>query len=252
MIINTCTEVNTRRTNIKYDIARTEHAVRMDNIIPAFLAAFIDVLWEPGDEITFAFMDGRKLIKNKVVETFMEWEKYANIKFVPEVLTKAMVRISFNQEGSWSYLGTECLDIPRHEPTVNFGWLTTRSQEKEIQRVVLHEFGHVLGMIHEHQNPNNIIPWNKDAIYDYYAGPPNNWSRQQVDVNFFEVYDHTRTNSSEFDSQSIMLYPIPNEFTIGDFAVGWNTVLSDMDKEWMERIYPFTKQDSIALPINMI
>ncbi len=32
-------------------------------------------------------------------------------------------------------------------------WLTPESSDDEIRRVVSHEFGHALGLIHEHQNP---------------------------------------------------------------------------------------------------
>ena len=39
-----------------------------------------------------------------------------------------------------------------------------------------HEFGHLLGMIHEHQNPSsNPIQWNKQAVVKALSGPPNNW-----------------------------------------------------------------------------
>lgn len=231
-MIQTCTVVDKKEKEIFYDLTNSYQYIHK-----ARLSGLTNSLWDSGDIITFAFMDGRKLIKNKVVEVFLEWTKYANITFEPALLTDAMIRISFKQEGSWSYLGKECLEIPKNEPTVNFGWLTTESKQLEIQRVVLHEFGHVLGMIHEHQNPNSDIPWNKDAIYEMYSGAPNYWNRQEIDTNFFEVYDKTMTNSSEFDRESIMLYPISNKMTYGDYEVGWNTSLSEMDKEWISSIY---------------
>jgi hypothetical protein len=39
---------------------------------------------------------------------------------------------------------------------------------------VIHEFGHALGLIHEHQNPSGGIQWNKPVVCRYYEGPPNN------------------------------------------------------------------------------
>ena len=52
-----------------------------------------------------------------------------------------------------------------------------------------HEFGHALGMIHEHQNPaaQGEIPWDKPKVYAYYA--QQGWSKDDVDTNIFEVYD---------------------------------------------------------------
>lgn len=233
-MIKTCTVVENRNKIMLYD-ELYDHELLFNK---ARLSGYVNALWQPGDTITYAFMDGRKKLMVNVVNTFMIWAKYANINLKPVLLSEnPQVRISFNQSGSWSYMGTECLSIHQSQPTVNFGWLTTDSKQDEINRVVLHEFGHVLGMIHEHQNPNGSIPWDKDAVYDMYSGPPNNWSRQEVDTNLFEVYDNDMTNSSEFDPKSIMLYPIPNQLTIGDYQVGWNTALSDMDKEWIAKIY---------------
>jgi len=44
--------------------------------------------------------------------------------------------------------------IPTSERTTNYGWLTPSSEEAMGRRIVLHEFGHALGFIHEPQNPN--------------------------------------------------------------------------------------------------
>ncbi|MEZ4614046.1 MAG: hypothetical protein R2867_00830 [Caldilineaceae bacterium] len=60
----------------------------------------------------------------------------------------------------------------------------------------------------------------------------------QTDINLFTRYSATLTQFSQFDPDSIMLYPIPNEFTIGDFEVGWNRVLSAMDKQFVTTLIP--------------
>jgi hypothetical protein len=86
-------------------------------------------------------------------------------------------------------VGTDALSIPRSEPTMNFGWLTPESDDDEFSRVVTHEFGHALGAVHEHQNPAAEIPWDKPKVYDYYAGAPNFWTKEQVEINLFQRYD---------------------------------------------------------------
>ena len=122
---------------------------------------------------------------------------------------------------------------------MNFGWLSPATPNDEVRQVVLHEFGHALGLIHEHQNPAAAIPWNRAAVYEYYSGPPNHWTPEQVEVNLFRTYEASLTQHSAFDPQSIMLYPIPEEFTEGGFSVGWNATLSAVDRAYVAAWYPF-------------
>jgi hypothetical protein len=106
---------------------------------------------------------------------------------------------------------------------------------------VLHEFGHALGCIHEHQHPDAGIPWDRQAVLRYYTGPPNNWPPDKVESNLFKRYTKPQTQFSDFDRESIMLYPVDESFTIGDFQVGWNKKLSKTDKEFIGAIYPKSK-----------
>ena len=200
------------------------------------MALITQTLWKPGTSITVSFMDGLDEVQRRVEEVARAWEDHANIRldFVDD--PGAQIRISFEQEGSWSYLGTVCLQIPLAEPTMNYGWLTPDSEDKEYSRVVLHEFGHALGAIHEHQSPDVRIPWDKEAVYAYYARQ--GWSRSQVDSNLFRAYSPEGIQFSRFDAESIMLYAVDDALTIGDWSVGWNTDLSDQDKAFIRSQYP--------------
>lgn len=196
-------------------------------------------LWKPGRTLRVRFIGGTPAVLEKVKQYANEWTNHIGITFDFGNQPDAEIRIAFVKDGSWSYIGTDCLTIPNNEPTMNYGWFDQPVSEAEYSRVIIHEFGHALGMPHEHNHPNVDIPWNKEAVYRYYMGPPNNWSRAQVDNNLFAKYDRTLTKHSVFDTQSIMLYPIPTEFvTDPKFAVGWNTKLSETDKQFMEMVYP--------------
>lgn len=202
------------------------------------LALIADKKWEPGRTLKVAFLDGDPDVQAKIQPYAHQWSDYASIDFDFGNHANPEIRISFNEPGSWSYLGTDSLVIGPDQPTMNFGWLEPGSADEEYERVVVHEFGHALGCIHEHQHPIAGIPWDEDKVYEYYMGPPNNWTAQQVYRNLLRKYEKNSTQFSLFDTDSIMLYPVPNSLTIGDFEIGWNRKLSETDKQFICEIYP--------------
>ena len=104
-------------------------------------------------------------------------------------------------------------------------------------RGVLHEFGHALGLIHEHQNPNRRISWNRAAVIADLSGPPNNWDEATIENNIFKRYDPASVSSTPTDPSSIMMYPVPAAWTTDGFSVGMNDGLSDTDREFIRRAY---------------
>lgn len=218
---------------------------------PQELALQANAKWEAGSTLRIRFLDGSQTIQERVKETIPQWSRYGNIHLSFGDDPGAEIRVSFNADsGSWSYIGKDCLTVASDQPTINFGWLTENSPDDELQRVVLHEFGHALGCIHEHQSPSAGIPWNKSAVYRYYAGAPNFWSREQVDINIFQRYSKSETQFSAFDSASIMMYPIPKELTTGGYEVGWNMELSRTDKRFIADQYPFSDAPVTDLVMN--
>jgi hypothetical protein len=195
--------------------------------------------WQNGRTLTVCFLDGGAVQKKKVKAHAVEWMQFADIKLKFVKGKKADIRISFVADpGSWSTIGTDANTVPANEPTMNFGWLQADTDDAEYERVVVHEFGHALGCIHEHQSPAGGINWNKPVVYKYYQGPPNNWTKAEVDSNLFAKYAKNITQFTALDPQSIMMYPIPAAFTTDGFSVGLNKTLSTTDKSFIKQEYP--------------
>ena len=210
------------------------------SIHPAKMALLTGKKWKNGRTLRIAFVDGSATQKRRVREHAEHWRAYESVKFNwTATRAESDIRISFQaDDGSWSYIGTENLAIPKNEPTMNFGWLKDDTDDKEYERVVVHEFGHALGCIHEHQNPRGGIRWNEAKVYAYFAGPPNNWSKQDTYSNVIEKYSLNQLNASVFDPASIMLYSFPGELIVGGKGTKANTTLSTGDKRFIAKMYP--------------
>jgi hypothetical protein len=124
-----------------------------------------------------------------------------------------------------------------NEPTMNLD-INDRTSEEEFSRSILHEFGHALGMIHEHQSPANGILWDEPKVYQYYWDQYK-WEPNKVYNNVLLRYNEDQANSSEFDPDSIMMYEIPGHLTENGLTIGGrNCKLSEKDKSFIAKLYP--------------
>jgi hypothetical protein len=204
------------------------------------------------------------------------------------------VRITFDPDlGSYSLVGTDCLDKRSgvYEESTNIGWIdapagfkfTYQDIEYTIPNdgknltgggglvggTILHEFGHILGMIHEHQSPFGVpFHWNRDQVIAIFSGPPNYWDQETIIENFFVEYDQTGIyNGSNFDPTSIMKYSFGDGTKLldrnayystdkyinaTDYLEKVNITLSPLDKYWLQKNYPGGTSPPIEKPSDAI
>lgn len=75
---------------------------------------------------------------------------------------------SLGDRRSWSKVGTDAKDVANDEATMHLHLGPGGDDYK--QHVVMHEFGHVLGLDHEHQSPNADFIDKTAAIQDLTEG----------------------------------------------------------------------------------
>ena len=170
-------------------------------------------------------------IKDAIIKIVMErLQPIVNLKFEfvqdPSI---SEVRIAFRaDDGAWSLLGTQCKD-EKHDHTMNLGWFDVAT--------TIHEFCHMLGMIHEHSNPvGSAIQWNEAKVYEW-AEQTQGWDKQTTYVNIISRAKTEEINASNFDPQSIMLYFFPAELTLNGEGTKQNTKMSGLDVQYLEKMY---------------
>lgn len=210
------------------------------------LVMYLGKFWSPGSELKISFLSGTDWQKDKVKQYAPMWCQYANLSMAFVDSGPCEILIDFNPTlGSWSYYGTDSrFFADQRTATMNLGWIVQEQPEENIRQVVLHEFGHAIGAIHEHESPFASIPWNKPQVYKDLGGPPNNWDHDKVDQNMFTQYTLDKAKATAFDRNSIMLYHYPPEWTTNGQGTPFNTDLSDGDKSYSRFVYPPNSLDA--------
>ena len=200
--------------------------------------------WPTGSTIRVGFVDGSADARKAVAKTAKQWTDHANLTFDFDLSNNpgnVDILIQFHDPNCTSALGTSSrYTSDWGEPSMNLCYADTFMDTEDFPRIVLHEFGHALGLYHEHQSPKANHSWNKEAVYDYYSRF--GWSRSYVDQWVFQSIAPGLVDATEYDPDSIMHYAFPPEFTTDNVGFGGKSKLSPRDKSFIAEIYPGKKK----------
>ena len=212
------------------------------------LAGKVTNLWQPNKKIKIFFETSEKELIEEILFVANEWSNYSSIKFVYEKnLKKADIHLTLKKDfGFYSAIGLQSkVLLSKNKPSMNLdpNWgLEKGFSEKNnfkfkyCKAMVIHEFGHALGFIHEHQREDRPFEFNIDYIKNNYLkmGMP---SYKAAVENIIKKYSINRINYSDFDYKSIMIYPFKGKETLQKISIEIPLELSKNDKNKVGKIY---------------
>ena len=158
------------------------------------------------DSITFYFSDGSDQQKSEVKRFAKLWQRYIGIKFKytnnkPTFFSfKKYYTITFKGSSNQSTKGAV-------NGTIHLGDLSDNSIFRKT--TILHEFGHMLGLGHEHQRKDRPLALNNSSLINdciQNQNQPGTWCKE----NLTNITDTEVFIESEYDSSSIMHYALKN------------------------------------------
>ncbi len=211
----------------------------------AFRAAMTTKYWGPDwksrsiactDRASSDFM-------TKLVYYANKWGEKSGVKFHAHAggnWQDADVRVNRGSGGYYCYLGTDNARIPRNQHNMNLERFAVSTPDREWERVVPPEFGHYLGMPHEHMRPEIVDlldPAKTIAVF----GREQGWSPQQIRQQILTpINPATLVDMTEADLDSIMTYSFSGACTKSGRPIMGGSKINANDFILIGRLYPRT------------
>jgi len=206
-----------------------------------------DKLWKTRN-INIAFVSGTPEERELVKKFAMPWTKYANLNFnFYDSLSeapggRAHIRIQISRRDDKnpfagdSYVGTDSLYAGAPQSMRIF--IKPDEMSYLLRGVVLHEFGHALGLNHEHQHPQRTYEFDETKLFANCASRGIDYSHcKRI---YTDTYSSWENNLLTYDPESIMHYSLDRNYVkSGPEAIyHGNSDLSLLDKIGIARTYP--------------
>jgi hypothetical protein len=209
-------------------------------IQPLHLAILTAKYWgAKGVRLTVGFLDNPPAdLRARILSHMNAWGSWSNVQFF-ETTVNPQVRIARTAgDGYWSYLGTDILQIPANQPTMNLDSFTMSTADSEFYRVVRHETGHTMGFPHEHMRQEIINRIDQNKAIAYFSATQG-WSKQEVINQVLTPLDKSALlATAQADIHSIMCYWLPASIMKDGIAVDGGTDIDAQDAQFAALVYP--------------
>ncbi|MGY8684736.1 CHAT domain-containing protein [Bradyrhizobium sp. UFLA05-153] len=209
-----------------------------------------------GVQLSVSFMDGAKSnLRKRILLHMNAWGQKANVKFA-ETSGVGQVRIARldspeDQAGYWSYVGTEILEIPEDQPTMNLEGFTMRTSEAEFRRVVRHEAGHTLGFDHEHMRSDIVKLIDRDKAIRFFD-KDQGWLPEEVEEQVLTpLANKSIMGTKESDPLSIMCYQLPAAIMKNGKPIKGGKDINPTDHAFAASLYPKKSRTATPLPFDI-
>ena len=248
-------------------------------------------LWPKDEVLRVCFFGGNAVVKKLIATIATQWNQYSIVKFdfgkdnewrdcVQPRYGFSQVRVGFSGKGYWALVGPKEQDLTfSTQPTVNLegferynplrfnlaGQKYTPINVVDLatpydKGTILHEFGHVLGLMHEQLNPTlkcyDALRWkDHETVYEYYFRTEG-WNPAMTDYNVGTTGLGQPSVPGLPDPDSIMMYYLPITLKIDGASTNCfnrhNNSISALDKQIVSRLYskPEPSINFVSVPAN--
>lgn len=211
--------------------------VQESELISSEIVANNSKVWENGHRLKVFFLNGTEEQKHRVKQLTLEWTKYGNISldFVQE--PPAEIRVSFKAKGNNSHLGTDALKVEdQSKHTLSLSALSSKKAKSDV--TILHEFGHALGIEHEHLSPYSELNLDRQKIKNE-CFLRYGFKEDVCENAIFKELDETQVTAFDFDPHSVMGYDFhDSHYQAGSVKIMPVGGLSLGDKLGIAAVYP--------------